>query len=95
MSIPIRPDGTPMVTFEVKIRKGKNDKMEKSIFIDGEMLDWSVDLSSLMEAMSMGPKYFKVIQRDIERHFVESVSEFLARKVTAEDIKQAIQTGWI
>ena len=49
----------------------------------------------MMEAAKMGPKFFKVVQKDIERHFVESVSEFIGRKVTQDDIKEAIKTGWI
>lgn len=92
---PLRDDGTHKVTFEVKMRKGNNDTIEKAIFIDGELLDWSVDVSSLMEAMSMGPQYFRAVQRDIEKHFVESVSETIGRKYSPDDIKQAIKTGWI
>ena len=83
------------VPFEVRLSKGKNGTLLKNIYIDGELLDWSVDVSSLAEAMSMGPKFYREIQRDIERHFTESVSETLGRKVTAEDIKEAIKTGWI
>ena len=43
----------------------------------------------------MGPAYRMSVQKDIERHFVESVSQFLKRNVTIEDIKKAITTGWI
>ena len=92
---PLLPDGSPKKRFEVRIRKGKNDVMEKAIFIGGELLDWAVDMNSLAEAMSMGPKFFRAIQRDIEKHFTESVSEVLGRKVTASDIKESIKTGWI
>ena len=69
--------------------------IQKAVFIDGEKLDWEVDAQSLMEARRMGPKFFKAVQRDIERHYVESVSEFIGRKVTAQDIKEAIRTGWL
>lgn len=72
-----------------------NGGIEKAIFIDGELLDWSVDISSLMEAKRMGPVFFRAVQRDIERHFVESVSEVVGRKVTPEEIKNATATGWI
>ena len=91
---PLLPDGNPMVRFEVKMR-GIGGELEKAIFIDGELLDWQVDLASLMDAMKMGPKFFREIQKDIGKHFVESVSETLGRKVTEADIKQATQTGWI
>jgi len=81
--------------FEVKIRPAKGGGIEKAIFIGGELLDWQVDINSLVEAMRMGPMYMKAVQKDIEKHFVESVSDFIGRKVTAEDIKQAIKDGYI
>ena len=83
------------VKFEVKVRQGKNGVMEKAIFINDQMLDWSVDLSSFMEAARMGPHFYKAMQKDIEKHFTDAVSETLGRKVTAEDIKIAQKTGWI
>jgi hypothetical protein len=88
-------NGNRLKRFEVKMRKGKNGTVEKAIFIDNELLDWSIDMNSLMEAMRMGPKFFRAAQKDIERHFVESVSEVIGRKITVNDIKKATQTGWI
>jgi hypothetical protein len=82
-------------TFEVKMRPTSGGGIEKTIFIDGELLDWQVDINSLVDAMKMGPQYMREIQRDIEKHFVESVSDFIGRKVTAEDIKKAIKVGYI
>ena len=92
---PLQEDGTPMVTFETKQRKRDDGTIEKAVFIDGEQLDWSVDTSSLMEAMKMGPKFYRSVQKDIEKHYVDSVSEFIGRKVTPNEIKRAIQNGWI
>lgn len=92
---PIKADGSPMLTFEVKMRKNQDGTMEKAIFIGGEMLDWAVDQSSMLEAMKMGPKFFRAVQRDVEKHYVDSVSEFVGRKLTPNDIKEAIKTGWI
>lgn len=92
---PLDEKGNPRLSFEVKMRQGNNGTIEKAIFIDGEMLDWSVDISSLMEAMKMGPKFYRAAQRDIEQHFTASVSEVVGRHVTAQDIKDAIKTGWI
>lgn len=92
---PLRSDGTPKVRFETKMKKRSDGTIEKAIFIDGNKLDWSVDASSLMDAAQMGPDFFKVVQKDIEKHFVESVSEFIGRKFTPDDITQAIKTGWI
>jgi hypothetical protein len=39
--------------------------------------------------------YYREVQKDIEKHFVESVSDFVGRKVTAEEIKNAIKNGYI
>lgn len=93
--VPLLADGTPMKPFKVMMRAGKNGVVEKAIFIDNEMLDYSVDISSLMDAKKMGMMYFRAAQQDIEKHFTEAVSETIGRKVTADDIKQAIRTGWI
>jgi len=94
-SVPLRADGTPKVRFEVMMRPAANGVIEKAVFIDGEELDWAMDASSLMEARAMGPKFFRAVQADIIRHYVESVSEVVGRKVTVEDIQNARQTGWI
>ena len=81
--------------FEVRMRPAKGGGIEKAIFIGGEMLDWQIDMNSYMEAIKMGFIYRREIQRDIEKHFIESVSDFLGRNVTMEEIKNAIKTGWI
>ncbi|RTK96670.1 MAG: hypothetical protein EKK64_03535 [Neisseriaceae bacterium] len=81
--------------FEVKMRSDGSGGIEKAIFIDDEILDWQIDMNSYMDAMRMGPMYQREIQRSIEEHFIESVSDFLERKVTMEEIKEAIKTGWI
>jgi carbon monoxide dehydrogenase subunit G len=81
--------------FEVKMRLHPDGSIEKQIFIGGEMLDWSVDSSSFLEAKKMGPQYMRAVQDDIAKHFIESVGEFLGRRVTLDDIKEAIKTGWI
>jgi hypothetical protein len=92
---PLLPNGEPKKSFEVRMGRAKGGGIEKTVYIGGELLDWAIDANSLMEAMKMGPKFFKEIQKDIERHYVDSVSEFLGRKVSAQDIKDAISTGWI
>jgi len=81
--------------FEVKMRAAKGGGIEKAIFIEDELLDWQIDMNSYMDAMKMGPQYRREIQKSIEEHFIEAVSDTLGRKVTMEEIKQAIQTGWI
>jgi hypothetical protein len=89
------PESLGKKRFEVKMRSDGAGGIEKAIFIGGELLDWQVDMNSYFDAMKMGPMYRREIQRSIEEHFTESVSEFLGRKVSMDDIKTAIQTGWI
>lgn len=81
--------------FEVKIRPAKGGLIEQAVFIDDELLDWQIDLDSFFDAVKMGPQFARAVQADIEKHFAESVSDFLGRNVTTEEIKTAIKTGWI
>lgn len=89
------PQELGMKRFEVKMRPAKGGGIEKAIFIDGELLDWQIDLMSFAEACKMGPAFKLEAQKNIAEHFVESVSDVLGRKVTLEEIKTAIKTGWI
>lgn len=65
------------------------------ILVGGREFDWSVDLDSYTKACGMGPEYARAAQQDIERHFVESLSDFVGRELTMADIQQAIMTGWL
>jgi hypothetical protein len=85
----------PKKRFEVKFRQHPDGFVEKDVFIDGERLDYSINLSDYFEAAKMGAQFKKAVQEDIVRHFTESVSEFLGRRVTIKDIENAIKTGWI
>jgi len=39
--------------------------------------------------------YQRAVKEDIVKHFTNSVSEVIGRKVTMEDIAKATKTGWI
>lgn len=82
-------------SFEVRMIKGKGGEIRHAIFIDGEMLDWSIDMHDFLDAMKMGPQYLNAIKADIVKHFTASVSDFLGRKVTIEELNQARKVGWI
>lgn len=77
--------------FEVKMRQHPDGSLEKAIFIDGEKLDYSIDISAYMEARKMGPMFKIAVQKDIEKHFTESISEILGRRVTMEELKKAFE----
>lgn len=91
----LTPEEHGLRRFEVMVRPAKGGGLEKCVFIDGEMLDWQVDLNAYMEAVKMGPAFMLEVQKSIAEHFVEAVSDTLGRKVTVEDIKTATKTGWI
>lgn len=80
--------------FEVKIIKGKNGPI-KRIFVDGQFFDWDVDRKSLEECKKMGPEYLAAAEKDIQKHFMESLSEFVGREITPIDLLKAIKLGWI
>ena len=43
----------------------------------------------------MGPKFMQSVKMDIVRHFLQSVSEFLNRKVSVEELNEAKKNGYI
>jgi len=81
--------------FQVMFREHHNGYKEKAIFINDEKLDYTIDISAYLEACKMGITMKLAVQQDIEKHFTESVSEVLGRRVTLDEIKVAIKTGWI
>lgn len=91
----LTPEEMGLKRFEVKMRAAKGGGVEKAIFINGELLDWQIDLMSFAEACKMGPSFKAEAQKDIAKHFIDSVSDVLGRHVTLEQIKTAIKTGWI
>ena len=91
---PMGPDDKPMKRFEVRINL-VNGGILKEVYIDGEKLDWSIDVASFVDAQKMGLKYRLEIQKSIAQHFTKSVGEVLGRFVSIAEIKHAIQTGWI
>jgi len=84
-----------LTRFETRIKFHPNGEIERQIYIGGELLDWSVDITSFREAQKMGSMYHRAIKEDIVKHFTNSVSEVLGRKVSMEDIVKATKTGWI
>jgi len=71
------------------------DGMEKAIFVDNEKLDFKIDIIEFLEAKNRGPEALIKEQKRIEKDFINSVSEAIGRKVTAEEIKKATVEGWI
>jgi hypothetical protein len=81
--------------FETRLVMHPAGNMERKIFIDGVMLDYSVDVTSYVDALKMGPEYEAAVKADIVRHFTTCVSDMVGRKVTYEEVFNATKTGWI
>jgi len=79
------------------MHKVKEDgSKENALFIDGELFDWEVDKKSIARVMQSRDVFLiKAVQQDIANHFLESLSEFVGRKLTKEDLDEAEKTGWI
>jgi hypothetical protein len=87
---PVGPDGKPKKRFELK-----TNGVQKAVFVDGELFDWDVDHASVAEAMRMGPEYFMAAKKDIQKHFLDSLSEMVGRQLTVKDVAIATKQGWI
>ena len=81
--------------FEVAVKVHPDGSIEKGVFIDGEHLDYSIDITAYKQACKMGIHYKKAVQEDIVKHFTASVSDVVGRRVTVEDLIEAHKTGWI
>ena len=96
---PFDKNGLPKLKFEVKMRPmgpdPSKDGVEKAVFINGQKLDFKIDVLRFLEAKSKGYSFLVEEQKKIEKEFTKSVSDFLGRKVTNEEIKRAILEGWI
>lgn len=98
-AIPLDENGNFKRKFEVKMRPlgpdPAKDGVEKSVFIDGNKLDFKIDVLRFLEAKQKGISFLIEEQKKIEKQFIKSVSEALGRKVTTPEIKKAILEGWI
>jgi hypothetical protein len=81
--------------FEVRMHMAEKGNLKQGIFIDGQLLDWSVDVHDLLEAKKMGTQYIKDLEIDVIRHFLQSISDFIGRKVSVEEMNQAKKNGYI
>lgn len=82
--------------FEVKqYIADSSGNFANGIFVDGELFDWSVDEESVAWAQKQGPEYFAAAQKDIVKHFFESLSEMVGRQITHKQFEIAKKTGWI
>lgn len=67
----------------------------KDVFVDDKLFEWELDQNSFEKVCKMGAGFAQAAQIDVLRHFCESMSEFLGRKVAPGEIIMAFKTGWI
>src|SRR5882672_11035146 len=70
-------------------------RQRKDIFVDDKLFEYEVDPDSLRKAKQMGPYYFIAAQRELQKHFLDSLSDFMGRKVTQTEVMEATKNGWI
>jgi len=89
-----------MVPFEEKLFF-EGTIARKGIFIDGELFDWGISEDEYNLAVAYANKkknkdeILARIHRDIEKHYLSSLSEFIGRKITLKELQEARKTGWI
>jgi hypothetical protein len=91
-----KPESKKKKKFTVKVNYDKSAGIyRRDVFIDDELFEYEIDQPSLIQAKEMGPEYEAQAKRSIEEHFINSLSDFVGRKITARELIMAIQTGWI
>lgn len=85
------PEGK--VSFKIGYTMHPDGSLEKQVMIGGEIMDYSIDYASYLEAHRRG--LGAQIKKDIAKHYIGCVSEMVGRKVTAEEIMQAEKLGYI
>lgn len=69
--------------------------LKKDIFIDDKLFEWEADPKSWNMMTQMGPAYVQAAKKEIMKHFLDSLSEEIGRKITAGEFMVATQKGWI
>ncbi len=69
--------------------------LRKDVFIDEKLFSWEVDEKAWKNLTAMGPEYVEVAKIEILKHFCDSLSQFLSRKIDPGKVMMAIKTGWI
>ena len=96
---PKGPNGKPKKRFVVKEEMTTGEVagpfFQKNIYIEGELFDWAIDEESYKWAQKQSPEVLMAAQKDIVKHFLNSLSEIVGRRVTLQDLQEATKTGWI
>lgn len=70
----------------------------KAIVIDGELFDWGMDTNSFNQMRQMIQKHKEMtetVSMSIINHFIECFSDHIGKKITLEEIIDAIKSGYI
>lgn len=73
-------------------------KTIKAIVIDGELFDWGIDINSFNQMRQMIQKHKEMaetVSMSIINHFIECFSDYIGKKITLEEIIDAIKSGYI
>jgi aminopeptidase-like protein len=69
-----------------------------AIYLDGRVFDWGLVEDGILRAKEyivQNPMVREVVYGDIQKHFLDSLSEFVGREVTLKELNAAIEKGYI
>ena len=67
-----------------------------AIYINDELFDWEIELESLLKAKRVAGNNAlmkKAIIGNIQKHFLESLEQFVGRKVSLKELVEAVKKG--
>jgi hypothetical protein len=68
----------------------------KALFVDGQLFDWEMDTDSLLKAKKFcaeNATLKKSVEGDIQKHFLESFSEFIGHPITLNEVIELIRNN--
>ena len=71
---------------------------QKVIFVDDELFDWGIEEEALEQARKFSKNDEGIqtaIHGDIQKYFLDSLSEFLGHTITLKEVNEAIENGFI
>lgn len=73
-----------------------NGKLKKFLIFDEEAFDYEMDEKELIKAIQFcgdSPESKKVLNGEIQSHFMSCISEFLGFEITIEELLESIESG--
>ena len=86
-----------MKTIEIQPHEDSDFKKPyNALFVDGELFDWGIPQHELDKAKKFaGQDIFlkRTVHGDIQRYFLNCLSEFLGQEITIQELNEALEKG--